>query len=66
MHDGHRKVPESVPKATLFDEELFRLGWEAGAKYGLGSSCSGGMEEKSCNPPESNMIRDSHDDWGRV
>ncbi len=47
------------PKATLFDVELFHLGWEAGVKYGSGKSCSRGMEEKPSNPPDHNSILDS-------
>ena len=46
------------PKATLFDDEVFRSGWEAGAKYGQDKSCREGTEEKPCNPPDCKRIPD--------
>jgi hypothetical protein len=35
------------PTATLFDGEVFHLGWEAGAKYGQDSSCTEDTGEMS-------------------
>ena len=47
------------PKATLFDEEFFCLGWEAGAKYGSGRTYSGDAGQNPCNSPDRNRIADS-------
>jgi hypothetical protein len=54
------------PKATLFDEETFLIGWEAGAKYGRDSFDRGDRGERSQNPPKSNIIPDSQDARRRV
>lgn len=59
---GIENFQKDRPKATLFDAELFLIGWEAGAKYASGKSCSGGSEGKSCNPPDRNSIPDSPGD----
>jgi hypothetical protein len=45
------------PMATLFDEEVFHLGWEAGAKW-AGSSDYREAQAKTCNSPDRNRITD--------
>ena len=47
------------PTATLFDGEVFRLGWEAGAKYGRDNSCTEDTEGRPCNSPDCNSISES-------
>jgi hypothetical protein len=54
------------PKATLFDGEVFLIGWEAGARYGRGSSGREDRGERSQNPPERNIVPDSQDERRRV
>ena len=50
------------PKATEFDWEVFRIGWEAGARWCDGTQlatqtlCESDREENTCNPPDRAII----------
>lgn len=45
------------PKATVFDEEIFHLGWEAGAKWAESTVYRKEKGENPRNPPDSAAYR---------
>ena len=59
-----QRLESDFPNATNFDWEMFRIGWEAGARWADDNSCKSGQEEKPCGTPDRNSIPDSP--WGRV
>ena len=56
IEDFHKEHPT----ATLFDSELFYLGWKAGAKWAESNFCTEEKEEKACNPPDCKSIAEPH------
>lgn len=54
-----QRLEGDFPISTNFDWEMFRIGWEAGAKWGENNSCKTEPLENPYNPPENNRIQGS-------
>lgn len=54
------------PTATGFDWEIFRIGWEAGARWGESNPCREVQAGNTCKPQDCNSIPDSQGQRRRV